>query len=193
MKAITTRSGVSYNRPQISSLPKEMENEPEDINECFALADLSASINRMPLSIWKRTILQALTQTLMILGLCRRTISTPTASRGCFRESWNMFTDEQMTLRPKDNPGDFKGGDTRLSPTISLNRLIESNVIDIALKIMFRNTVYLEELLSVINSDPNLSPSPVCEINVPENIKSSCEDPPDLELKDLPSHLEYVF
>ncbi|GJU97594.1 reverse transcriptase domain-containing protein [Tanacetum coccineum] len=55
------------------------------------------------------------------------------------------------------------------------------------------NTVYLEELLSVINSDPNLPPLPVCEINVPEKIKSSCEDPPDLELKDLPSHLEYAF
>ncbi|GJX48257.1 reverse transcriptase domain-containing protein [Tanacetum coccineum] len=58
------------------------------------------------------------------------------------------------------------------------------------------DTVYLEELLSVINSDPNLPPSPVCEINQPEEIKSyksSCEDPPDLELKDLPSHLEYAF
>ncbi|GJW37365.1 reverse transcriptase domain-containing protein [Tanacetum coccineum] len=51
----------------------------------------------------------------------------------------------------------------------------------------------LEELLSVINSDLNLPPSPVCEINVPEKIKSSCEDPPDLELKDLPSYLEYAF
>ncbi|GJU33834.1 hypothetical protein Tco_1182188 [Tanacetum coccineum] len=29
VKAITTRSGVSYNGPQISSLPKEMENEPK--------------------------------------------------------------------------------------------------------------------------------------------------------------------
>ncbi|GKF15990.1 reverse transcriptase domain-containing protein [Tanacetum coccineum] len=46
---------------------------------------------------------------------------------------------------------------------------------------------------SVINSDPNLPPSPVCEINVPDKIKSSCEDSPDLELKDLPSHLEYAF
>ncbi|GJR95921.1 ribonuclease H-like domain-containing protein [Tanacetum coccineum] len=34
------------------------------------------------------------------------------------------------------------------------------------------DTVYLEELLSVINSDPNLPPSPVCEINVPE--KAGC-------------------
>ncbi|GKB83113.1 reverse transcriptase domain-containing protein [Tanacetum coccineum] len=29
VKAITTQSGVSYNGPQTSSLPKEMENEPE--------------------------------------------------------------------------------------------------------------------------------------------------------------------
>ncbi|GJV76673.1 reverse transcriptase domain-containing protein [Tanacetum coccineum] len=55
------------------------------------------------------------------------------------------------------------------------------------------DTVYLEELLSVINNDLNLPLSPVCEINMPEKIKSSCEDPPDLELKDLPSNLEYAF
>ncbi|GJR18786.1 reverse transcriptase domain-containing protein [Tanacetum coccineum] len=55
------------------------------------------------------------------------------------------------------------------------------------------DTLYLEELLSVINSDLNLHPLPICEINVPEKIKSSCEDQPDLELKDLPSHLEYAF
>ncbi|GJU09698.1 hypothetical protein Tco_1132094 [Tanacetum coccineum] len=40
------------------------------------------------------------------------------------------------------------------------------------------DTVYLEELLSVINSDPNLPPSPVCEINCAlKKVKSSCEDP----------------
>ncbi|GJW91714.1 reverse transcriptase domain-containing protein [Tanacetum coccineum] len=55
------------------------------------------------------------------------------------------------------------------------------------------DTIYLEQLLSVINSDPNFPPSPVCEINEPEEIKSSCEDPSDLELKDLPSHIEYAF
>ncbi|GJR77836.1 reverse transcriptase domain-containing protein [Tanacetum coccineum] len=45
----------------------------------------------------------------------------------------------------------------------------------------------------MINSNLNLPPLPICEINVPEKIKSSSEDPPDLELKDLPSHLEYAF
>ncbi|GKF63862.1 hypothetical protein Tco_0187310, partial [Tanacetum coccineum] len=59
------------------------------------------------------------------------------------------------------------------------------------------DTVYLEELLSVINSDPNLPPSPMIQRITAESlsciIEFSCEDPPDLELKDLPSHLEYEF
>ncbi|GKA48638.1 hypothetical protein Tco_0741596 [Tanacetum coccineum] len=36
-------------------------------------------------------------------------------------------------------------------------------------------------------------PHPVCLINETKKIKSSIDDPPDLELKDLPSHLEYAF
>ncbi|GJV35350.1 reverse transcriptase domain-containing protein [Tanacetum coccineum] len=136
VKAITTRSGVSYNGPQIpppiSSPPKEIENKPEvtkdtvqpsieniqplileltktlvnencsavilkkfpeklgdpgrflipydfpEKNESLALADLGASINLMPLSIWKELNLPALTKTRMILELADRTISTPT-------------------------------------------------------------------------------------------------------------------
>ncbi|GJY57003.1 hypothetical protein Tco_0456118 [Tanacetum coccineum] len=72
MKAITTRSGVSYDGPSIlpphSSLPKVVEHEPEvtkdtaqssteniqppeEMYECLALADIGASINLMPLSV----------------------------------------------------------------------------------------------------------------------------------------------
>ncbi|GJR37891.1 reverse transcriptase domain-containing protein [Tanacetum coccineum] len=54
--------------------------------------------------------------------------------------------------------------------------------------------LFLEELL---NEDPipNLPPIPlpVCLINETEKIKSSIDDPPDLELKELPPHLEYAF
>ncbi|GJU60735.1 reverse transcriptase domain-containing protein [Tanacetum coccineum] len=259
------------------------------MNECLALADLGASINLMPLSIWKELCLPALTKTRMILELADRTISTPTGiAEDVFVKVGTFFFPadfvvvdyvadprvplilgrpflrtaralidvhgEQMTLRHDDQSVTFKVGDTK---TFSYN-IIESvnrvDVIDIAceeyvqevleisesgnptstsdLMIDSRSpsftpfggsdflmeeideflehddsippgvdgiydsegdTVYLEELLSVINSDPNLPPSPVCEINVPEEIKSSCEDPPDLELKDLPSHLEYAF
>ncbi|GJS78113.1 reverse transcriptase domain-containing protein [Tanacetum coccineum] len=259
------------------------------MNECLALADLGASINLMPLSIWKELSLPALTKTRMILELADRMISTPTGiAEDVFVKVGTFFFPanfvvvdyvadprvplilgrpflrmaralidvhgEQMTLRHDDQSVTFKVGDTK---TFSYN-IIESvnrvDVIDIAceeyvqevleisksgnptstsdLMIDSRSpsftpfggsdflmeeideflehddsippgvdgiydsegdTVYLEELLSVINSDPNLPPSPVCEINVPEKIKSSCEDPPDLELKDLPSHLEYAF
>nr|GEU51997.1 reverse transcriptase domain-containing protein [Tanacetum cinerariifolium] len=116
LKAITTRSGVSYDGPQIppstSFLPKVVENEPEatkdtvnptnnrstkDVQprwsrdlgkflipcdfpgmaECLALADLGASINLMPFSVWKRLSLPDLTPTCMTLELADRSISHP--------------------------------------------------------------------------------------------------------------------
>ncbi|GKD03611.1 reverse transcriptase domain-containing protein [Tanacetum coccineum] len=62
LKAITTRSGVSYDGhtipPTSSPLPKEVEREPkvtkDKLEEYLALADLGASINLMPLSVWKK-------------------------------------------------------------------------------------------------------------------------------------------
>ncbi|GJZ29432.1 hypothetical protein Tco_0574079 [Tanacetum coccineum] len=53
------------------------------------------------------------------------------------------------------------------------------------------NILLLEKLL---NDDPS-SPLPLKKINFEELkiIKSSIDDPPELELKDLPSHLEYAF
>nr|GFA30873.1 reverse transcriptase domain-containing protein [Tanacetum cinerariifolium] len=56
-KAITTRSGL---------------------DNCLALADLGASINLMPLSIWKKLRLPTLNDTKMVLELADRTISKPT-------------------------------------------------------------------------------------------------------------------
>ncbi|GJS47377.1 reverse transcriptase domain-containing protein [Tanacetum coccineum] len=54
--------------------------------------------------------------------------------------------------------------------------------------------LFLEELLNE-DPTPNLPPIylPVCLINETEKIKSSIDDPPDLELKDLPLHLEYAY
>ncbi|GJT21507.1 reverse transcriptase domain-containing protein [Tanacetum coccineum] len=264
------------------------------MDECLALADLGASINLMPLSIWKELNLPDLTKTRMILELADRTISTPTGiAEDVFVKVGTFFFPadfvvvdyiadprvplilgrpflrtaralidvhgEQMTLRHDDQSITFKVGDTK---TFSYN-IIESvkriDVIDVACEEYAQevlgfsdtsksgnptptsepivstssptltpfgdsdflleetdaflaiedepisseiddsiydsegDTLYLKELLSVINSGLNLPPLPVCEINVPEKIKSSCEDPPDLELKDLPSHLKYVF
>ncbi|GJS32624.1 reverse transcriptase domain-containing protein [Tanacetum coccineum] len=260
-----------------------------EMNECLALADLGASINLMPLSIWKELSLPALTKTRMILELADRTISTPTGiAEDVFVKVGTFFFPadfvfidyvadprvplilgkpflrtaralidvhgEQMTLRHDDQSATFKVGDTKTFSYNIIELVNRVDVIDIACEEYVQevleisksgnttstsdpmidsrspsftpfggsnflmeeideflehddsippgvdgiydsdgDTVYLEELLSVINSDPNLPPSPVCEINVPGKIKSSCEDPLDLELKDLPSHLEYAF
>nr|GFB21997.1 reverse transcriptase domain-containing protein [Tanacetum cinerariifolium] len=49
-----------------------------EFDNCLALADLGASINLIPLSIWKKLILPTLNDTKMALELADRTISKPT-------------------------------------------------------------------------------------------------------------------
>ncbi|GJV81178.1 reverse transcriptase domain-containing protein [Tanacetum coccineum] len=49
-----------------------------EFDSYLALANLGASINLMPLSIWKKLQLSGLTETRMVLELADRTISKPT-------------------------------------------------------------------------------------------------------------------
>ncbi|GJU94183.1 reverse transcriptase domain-containing protein [Tanacetum coccineum] len=199
------------------------------MNECLALADLGASINLMPLSIWKELNLPALTKTRMILELADRTISTPTGiAEDVFVKVGTFFFPadfvvvdyvadprvplilgrpflrtaralidvhgEQMTLRHNDQSVPFKwqshfplpklyddsrslsftpfGGSDFLMEEIDAFLEHDDSIppgVD-GIYDSEGDTIYLEELLSVINSDPNLSPSPVCEINVPEKM-----------------------
>ncbi|GJW34288.1 reverse transcriptase domain-containing protein [Tanacetum coccineum] len=48
-----------------------------ELDECLALADLGASINLMPLSVWKKLSLPELTHTRMTLVLANRSIAYP--------------------------------------------------------------------------------------------------------------------
>nr|GEY17244.1 reverse transcriptase domain-containing protein [Tanacetum cinerariifolium] len=57
---------------------KEPPIPPTGLDNCLALADLGASINLMPLSIWKKLRLPTLNDTKMVLELADRTISKPT-------------------------------------------------------------------------------------------------------------------
>ncbi|GKF78614.1 reverse transcriptase domain-containing protein, partial [Tanacetum coccineum] len=52
-------------------------NKFPGIDECLALADLGASINLMPLSVWKKLSLPELTPTCMTLELADRSITKP--------------------------------------------------------------------------------------------------------------------
>ncbi|GJR34487.1 reverse transcriptase domain-containing protein [Tanacetum coccineum] len=48
-----------------------------ELDECLALADLGASINLMPLSVWKQLSLSELTSTRMTLELADRSVAHP--------------------------------------------------------------------------------------------------------------------
>ncbi|GJS82102.1 reverse transcriptase domain-containing protein [Tanacetum coccineum] len=127
----------------------------------LALADLGASINLMPFSIWKKLGLPDLTSTRMVLELAM--------SDMIIEEEIEEFLkdDESLDLDLKDDFNDEKG--------------------DIS---------YFESLLEVLNSDPFSPPTPLelkKEVKNVEPVKTSIEEPPELELKDLPSHLEYAF
>nr|GEX80731.1 reverse transcriptase domain-containing protein [Tanacetum cinerariifolium]GEX83297.1 reverse transcriptase domain-containing protein [Tanacetum cinerariifolium] len=67
-----------------------------EFDNCLALADLGASINLMPLSIWKKLRLPTLNDTKMVLELADRTISKPT----CIAE--NVFVKVRKFYFPAD-------------------------------------------------------------------------------------------
>ncbi|GJU98719.1 reverse transcriptase domain-containing protein [Tanacetum coccineum] len=66
--------------PKFAPMFRKLLNNKDKIimDECLALADLGASINLMPLSVWEKLNLPDLTKTRMILELADRTISSPT-------------------------------------------------------------------------------------------------------------------
>nr|GEU67568.1 DNA-directed DNA polymerase [Tanacetum cinerariifolium] len=114
---------------------------------------------------------------------------------------------EELTLRVNDEAITFKVGQTSkysYNDVESINRI---DVIDVACEEYVQEIPLgiddtdldlegdirlLEELL---NNDPSLSPLPPKEFNVEEikTVKYSIDEPPELKLKELPSHLEYAF
>nr|GFB32254.1 reverse transcriptase domain-containing protein [Tanacetum cinerariifolium] len=93
------------------------------LDNCLALADLGASINLMPLSIWKKLRLPTLNDTKMVLELADRTISKPTSV------AENVFVNVgEITLRHDDQSLTLKCGDT---PSISYNNLESLNKVDL--------------------------------------------------------------
>nr|GEU87751.1 DNA-directed DNA polymerase [Tanacetum cinerariifolium] len=90
LKAITSRSGLVTDGPTIPTPPKSVTPEEDECVEetytdpdladelkCKALADLEASINLMPLYVWKKLGLPDLIPTRMTLELANRAICTP--------------------------------------------------------------------------------------------------------------------
>nr|GFA07688.1 reverse transcriptase domain-containing protein [Tanacetum cinerariifolium] len=75
-----------------------------EFDNCLALADLRASINLMPLSIWKKLRLPTLNDTKMVLELADRTISKPTRESDFYSEEIeNILNDNSIPIGVKNS------------------------------------------------------------------------------------------
>nr|GFB72151.1 reverse transcriptase domain-containing protein [Tanacetum cinerariifolium] len=128
------------------------------LDNCLALADLGASINLMPLSIWKKLRLPTLNDTKMVLELADRTISKPTGPP--FLSTAHALIDVyegEITLRHDDQSLTLKYGDT---PSISYNNLESLNKVDL---IDVTCEEYSQEVLGFTDVVSNEVPSPSYE------------------------------
>ncbi|GJX22911.1 reverse transcriptase domain-containing protein [Tanacetum coccineum] len=212
-----------------------------ELEECLALADLGASINLMPLSVWKKLSLPELTFIRMTLELVNRSVAYPVG----------VAKDVFVKVGKFHFPADFVVVDYDVDPRVplipgrpflrttralidvhgkeyddeSVNRI---NVIDVTCEeyaqevLRFSNSSKSGNSHSVLDLSLLLSPSLASlygegdiystfekllndgsrhlsssekNFNFEElkTIKSYIDDPPELELKDLPSLLEYAF
>nr|GEW44813.1 reverse transcriptase domain-containing protein [Tanacetum cinerariifolium] len=217
-----------------------------EFDNCLALADLGASVNIIPLSIWKKLRLPTLNDTKMVTA----------------HAVINVYEGE-IILRHEDQSLTLKCGDI---PSISYNNFESLNKVDLidatcgeysqevlgfsdivvsgnptpyyepivsnsslTLTPFGESDFFLEEIEIYLNDDSitiedsefdmegdiliieallNSDPSPLLQnqkdyfpeaykdlkvIEPKENDKSSNDEPPEVELKDLPPHLEYAF
>nr|GEZ80040.1 hypothetical protein [Tanacetum cinerariifolium] len=103
-----------------------------EFDNCLALADLGASINLMPLSIWKKLRLPTLNDTKMVLELLTEQSPNPRVLlRTPFLSSAHALIDVyegEIILKHDDQSPTLKCGDT---PSISYNNLQSLNKVDL--------------------------------------------------------------
>ncbi|GJU22417.1 reverse transcriptase domain-containing protein [Tanacetum coccineum] len=154
---------------------------------CHALADLGASINLMNLSIWKNPSLPDLTPTRMTLELADRSITYPKG----------LAEDVFVKVGKFHFPTDFVVVDFEADPRELLGFYNSLGGNPTPTSEPFTSKFILEEIEAYLKDD-SISPKidhAYCdpEEDILTEEKSSIEEPPELELKDLPSHLEYAY
>nr|GEX00213.1 reverse transcriptase domain-containing protein [Tanacetum cinerariifolium] len=152
--------------------------------KCLALADLGASVNLMPYSVWKKLSLPDQTPTCMISFLkTRRALIDVFEGELTLREVLG-FSDTS----PSGNPTPlYDPIVSATSPTLTPFREKE----DILILEAFLNDDPSSPPPNQINSLPEVSRElKICEAKTE---KSSVDEPPVVELKALPPHLEYAF
>nr|GEZ03714.1 reverse transcriptase domain-containing protein [Tanacetum cinerariifolium] len=209
------------------------------MDECLALADLGASINLMPLSVWNKLSLLELSPTCMTLELVDRSISRPVGVTedvfikvGTFHFPAD-FVVVGFDADPREYAQEVLGFSDVIAsgnPTPYYDPIVSTSSLTLT---PFGDSDFLLEevdaflaleddptspevdqsyfdpegdillLEAFLNDDPSLPslnqgnylPSVRKELIICEakTDKSSIDEPPEVELKDLPPHLEYAF
>nr|GEY05398.1 reverse transcriptase domain-containing protein [Tanacetum cinerariifolium] len=187
-----------------------------EFDNFLALADLGANINLMPLSIWKKLRLPTLNDTKMVLELADRTISKPTSvAENVFVKVGKFYfpadfvvldfiADPRVPLileRPFLHKAraliDVYEGEIilRHDEHDFFLEEIEDFLNDDSIPIEIENFVFdMEEdillIKKLLNEDPFQFPPMDLKVAEESKEKSSIEKPPEVELKELPPHLE---
>nr|GEV55602.1 reverse transcriptase domain-containing protein [Tanacetum cinerariifolium] len=235
------------------------------MDECLALADLGASINLMPLSVWEGLSLSKPTPTCMTLKLADRSLSKPIGIakdvlvkvgvfhfpadfvvvdfepdprvplilKRCFLKTGRALIDVhkgEITLRIENEAITYNLDQTRGtfllfeeadSPTLPIltpfgdsdfllfeeadaflgleddpdSPKINPFYYDLERDILLLEAILNSKPLPPLPNHKHYMPSYKKELKVYEakTDKSSVDEPPEVELKDLPPHLEYTF
>nr|GEX37093.1 reverse transcriptase domain-containing protein [Tanacetum cinerariifolium] len=204
--------------PKFASTVKALIRNKEKLSmvECLALANLGASINLMPYSVWKRLSLPDLTPTCMMLELADRSRSSLIGIAEDFyvkAGSFHFLADFVVVDFDADPRVPLILRRSFLKTGRALIDVFEE--VDAFLAVEDKPTSsefyqpYLDPegdillLKAFLNDDPSLPPSnqrnylptvrkelKICEAYFE---KSSVDEPPVAELQELPPHLEYAF
>nr|GFB07122.1 reverse transcriptase domain-containing protein [Tanacetum cinerariifolium] len=202
------------------------------IDECLALADLGASINLMPLSVWEGLSLLELTPTSdFVVVDFEPDPRVPLNLGRCFLKTSRALNDVhkgELTLRIRNEAITYNL-DQIVRYFANYNQMTANkiDVIESACEEYSQeeadaflgleddpdsskiNPFYYDPerdillLEAILNSEPS-HPLPNQDQNLPlfkeelkayeaKTVKSSVDEPPEVELKDLPYHLEYAF
>ncbi|GJW11178.1 reverse transcriptase domain-containing protein [Tanacetum coccineum] len=135
---------------------------PFELDECLALADLGASINLMPLSVFEKLNRQGLTKTRMVLELADRSISTPTGiAEDVFVKVGTFYFPADFVedaLRHDDKSVTFKVGDTKNFSYNAMESVNKVDFIDIACEEYSQEILGFSEVLANGNSTPYFEP-----------------------------------
>ncbi|GJV43659.1 hypothetical protein Tco_1428195 [Tanacetum coccineum] len=190
LKAITTRSGISYDGPPIpppfSSLPKVVEREPKVTKDTVQ----PSTKNIQPLVVQ----IQAPIDEPVVAPKPKPSIPYPSrANKQKLREKDDKLASKFVEIfRELHFELSFADALLHMPKFASMFKSVLNNkekLFDLAKTP--GDLLLLEKLLNDVPS----SPLPPKELHVEELriVKSSIDDPPELELNDLPSHLEYAF